>query len=92
MLHEFVAALHEADALTQADVPAHMKCQIRSALFGTWFTLRRQTAALTATSQGTRPGDPLADLLFGFLSARFSRMVVESYMYVYGLCAFLPPP
>ena len=71
LLHEFIATLQEPGSLHQAGVSQHHQAQIRSCLISTWFSLRQHSNTLTSTTKGTRPGDPLADLLFAFLFSRF---------------------
>ena len=73
LFHEFMATLKEPSAFAQAGVSPHLHCQMRSCLQSTWFALRQMPGTLTQTSQGTRPGNPLADLLFAFLFSRVTR-------------------
>ena len=74
LLHEFLSALKAPSAFEQAQVSPHLQFQIRACLQSTWFSLRNLPGTLTGTGQGTRPGNPLADLLFAFL---FSRVTSE---------------
>eukprot|EP00438_Fugacium_kawagutii_P029390 Skav213042 [mRNA] locus=scaffold844:715291:720234:- [translate_table: standard] len=69
--HSFQAHLQEQDALTQAQVSAHQKAQVRTVLHATWFQMRSNPQTLTATKAGTKPGDAIADLLYGFVMSRF---------------------
>ena len=77
LLHEFLAALKDPSAFEQAKVSPHLRFQVRACLQSTWFALRHIPGTLTHTGQGTRPGNPLADLLFAFL---FSRVTSELHL------------
>ena len=77
LLHDFLAALNAPAAFQQAGVTDHLQFQIRSCLQSTWFSLRQMPETLTRTSQGTRPGNPLADLLFAFLFSRVNHQILE---------------
>ena len=77
LLHEFLAALQAPSAFVQAGVSDHLHCQVRSCLQATWFSLRHLPETLTSTSQGTRPGNPLADLLYAFLFSRVNHKIIE---------------
>eukprot|EP00438_Fugacium_kawagutii_P028375 Skav225003 [mRNA] locus=scaffold765:158017:163404:- [translate_table: standard] len=69
--HAFQNHVYDQDALTAAHVSSHQRAQVRSVLHATWFQIRNQPATLTATKAGTKPGDSIADLLYGFVMARF---------------------
>ena len=58
-------AIPELSALSEASTEAHLTSQIADLFRGSWFRLDN-TGSLVLTRKGTRPGDPLADLLFGF--------------------------
>ena len=75
LLHEFLAALNEPSAFEQAQVSSHKTYQNKLSFQAAWFALRNLPGTLTQTSQGTRPGNPLADLLFAFLFSRVSKEV-----------------
>ena len=75
LLHEFLANLSEPSAFSQAKVSAHKHLQTKLSLQATWFSLRNLPGTLTQTTQGTRPGNPLADLLFAFLFSRVSKQI-----------------
>eukprot|EP00438_Fugacium_kawagutii_P034295 Skav220568 [mRNA] locus=scaffold2140:124648:130443:+ [translate_table: standard] len=79
MYHDFQGQLHQPDALTQAKVSPHNRSQVQAILTSTWFQLRNAPATLTATASGTRPGDAVADLLFGFLMTRFIGRLREQF-------------
>eukprot|EP00438_Fugacium_kawagutii_P014335 Skav219412 [mRNA] locus=scaffold377:97500:103085:+ [translate_table: standard] len=79
MFRAFQQQLHHPDALTQAHVTPHNRAQVQSILSSTWFQLRYAPETLTATASGTRPGDAVADLLFGFLMTRFIGRLREQF-------------
>lgn len=68
---DFCEHLQAPDALQQARISSHMKAQVSSALTSTWFKLQNRPNSLTATDSGVKPGDSIADLLFGFLMTPF---------------------
>ena len=49
--------------LPEAGVSPHTTAIVADLFRGTWFRLD-QSVILTATARGSRPGDPLADILF----------------------------
>lgn len=71
MFHDFLQQLHQPDALQQAKVSSHHRAQVTSALTSTWFRMRDQPQTLTSTDSGVKPGDAIADILFGFLMTRY---------------------
>lgn len=71
LFQSFQDHLHAKDALQQAQVSDHQRAQVRSALHATWFQLRGNSKTLTATHAGTKPGDSIADLLYGFVMGRY---------------------
>ena len=73
LLTEFRLFLDADPALVQAQVPALLQAQLQAVLSTTWFMLKNQESSLTSTITGTRPGDSLADLLYGFLMVRFTK-------------------
>ena len=91
MFHEFLASLSEPCSFVQAQVSGHQQCQALSCLTASWFALRQSHGTLTHTSHGTRPGDPLADLLFGFLFSRLCHKI-QSQLDLAGLLETFPIP
>ena len=77
LLQDFLAAMQAPSAFAQAGVSPHMRCQTQFGLQATWFSLRNMPGTLTKTSHGTRPGNPLADLLFAFLFSRVNKLIQE---------------
>jgi hypothetical protein len=57
-------------ALEAAEVSPHLRDIVAESLSGTWFKVANACHVIH-TSRGTRPGDPLADLLFIFSWPRF---------------------
>ena len=55
------------DAIT-AGLASHLKRRLGDALQNTWFSVRDAPSPI-ATAKGTRPGDPLADILFALILA-----------------------
>ena len=84
-LHEH---LQHAAQLPLLGASCHVTATIQDLFRGTWFRLSGFTA-LTLTKRGSRPGDPTADLLFGFtLSALFKS--VHQALDTRGLCPEIP--
>ncbi|CAE7243775.1 unnamed protein product, partial [Symbiodinium sp. CCMP2456] len=71
-----VAELHDhltaAAQFAEAGAGAHLTTMVADLLRGTWFRLDG-AAALVMTERGSRPGDPLADLLFAFTFSAYVR-------------------
>ncbi|CAE7504859.1 unnamed protein product [Symbiodinium sp. CCMP2592] len=63
--------------LPAAGVGEHATALVADLFRGTWFRLDK-SVVLTATSRGSRLGDPLADLLFGFSLAGYLAAVDEA--------------
>ena len=70
---EFLQHVEEPAALELAHTSGFHQAQVRSLFAGTWFRMRQNDATLTSTSTGTRPGDSIADLLFGFIMGRYMK-------------------
>ena len=62
---ELAAHLRNLSALSEAQTESHLISQVADLFRGSWFRLDN-AGPLVLTRKGTRPGDPLADLLFGF--------------------------
>ena len=75
----FRSHIFESSALHAAHVPMHLEAQVNSILSGTWFQLRDLPHTLTSTNTGTRPGDSLADILYGFLMGRFLKELQQRF-------------
>ena len=59
--------LPDEDSIT-AGLASHLKRRLGDALQNTWFSVRDAPSPI-ATAKGTRPGDPLADILFALILA-----------------------
>ena len=64
-MSELYHHLGKLSALETARAGDHMTAIVSDLCRGTWFRLDR-LATLTVTHRGSRPGDPLADILFSF--------------------------
>ena len=85
---DFLALIESPAAFDDADVPEQLKRIYQDAFDNTWYCVRG-TKTLTATTQGTRPGDSYADLVFGFVLTRILR-IVQDKMKSYGLLVQIP--
>ena len=56
------------DALEEAAVPSHLRALVSDSYSGSWFTTSG-LASVTETQVGTRPGEPLGDLIFNYTMA-----------------------
>ena len=89
LYQDFRSHIFERAALTAAHVEPHLEAQVNAILSGTWFQLRDMPQTLTSTNTGTRPGDSLADLLYGFLMGRFLKQLLVRFQ-GNGLTSMLP--
>ena len=89
MFQDFLAQIHADLALAQAKVTPHLAAQVQSMLTATWFQMRGMPETLTHTQAGTRPGDPVADLLFAYLMTRFLNQL-DSEFAAHGLQSSFP--
>ncbi|OLQ10148.1 LINE-1 retrotransposable element ORF2 protein [Symbiodinium microadriaticum] len=87
-LPELMQHLHNMTVLADAQVTPHMQAQIADLFRGSWFRLDA-CGPLVATFKGTRPGDPLADLLFGFTFSAYLRGA-EQELHKRGLATCAP--
>ncbi|CAE7877966.1 unnamed protein product [Symbiodinium sp. KB8] len=78
-IDELVCHLRTIAALPHACDDAHLTGQIADLFRGSWFRLDG-ASPLVHTRKGTRPGDPLADLLFGFLFAAYLKSAEQALM------------
>ncbi|CAE7245588.1 unnamed protein product [Symbiodinium sp. CCMP2592] len=69
---ELAHHLHSAAHVVEAGATAHLTAIVSDMMRGTWFRLDG-AAALVLTERGSRPGDPLADLLFAFTFSAYVR-------------------
>ena len=79
MFQDFLDQIHSPSAFSQAHVSGHLEAQIGSILDFTWFQMKGMPTTMTATAAGTKPGDSIADLLFGFLMTRYMRTLHQAF-------------
>ena len=87
-LHQLFALLNEPSALKQAGFNAHQQRCLQAIHTGTFFWMQGQTD-VSRTTVGTRPGDCMADLIFGFAWACVLRKL-EGYMTQIGALSEFP--
>ena len=87
-LQELRAHLESLATVSAAGCSQHLQRVATDVLQGTWFRLDRD-AVLTLTHCGTRPGDSLADLLFGFAFSAYLR-AAEQALQEAGLATPMP--
>ena len=61
-----LASLEAGEDLASASLPSHLQLQLKDVLSNTWFQVRDSPRPV-ATERGSRPGDPLADVLFALV-------------------------
>ncbi|CAE7745134.1 tyrP-A [Symbiodinium sp. CCMP2592] len=89
-IEELHAHLLVASELPLQGVGVHQVELVRDLFVGSWFRLSTHSA-LILTHRGSRPGDPLADLLFAFTLAAYLRRV-NQLLSDAGLMHSLPAP
>ena len=88
-LEELKAHLVNLSSLELANVTPHTIALISDLFRGTWFRMERDEV-LTLTARGSRPGDPLADVLFAFSLSAYIRSCEDALLRS-GLATALPP-
>ena len=78
VLHDFHAMLQQPDALAQAHLPDHLARALQALHCDTHFHVGTQQDCVR-TRLGTRPGDSFADVIFGYLFADFSELLMKTY-------------
>ena len=73
---ELKAQLTKAAQLPALGASSHATALVQDLFRGTWFRLSG-FPQLTVTQRGSRPGDPTADLLFGFTLSALARSVTQ---------------
>ena len=68
-MEELRRVVEDKAALREAGVPDHILAHAAAALSGTWSAMPG-TGELAQALLGTRPGDPLADIVYGFVVAK----------------------
>ena len=61
--------LESPTAFEAAMVPKHLECVLTDFFRGTWFSVQH-SPQLWCPRKGTKPGDPLADIIFAFVMAQ----------------------
>ncbi|CAE7269223.1 R1 [Symbiodinium microadriaticum] len=89
-LSELKAHLEGLATVPDSGCGEHLQRVATDVLQGTWFRLDKDVA-LTLTHCGTRPGDGLADLFFGFAFSAYLRAADEALL-VAGLATPMPVP
>ena len=74
-LSELVCHPQAAAHVAESGASGHLTALVTDLLRGTWFRLdgAAAAAALVLTERGSRPGDPLTDLLFAFSFSAYIR-------------------
>ncbi|CAE7234196.1 unnamed protein product, partial [Symbiodinium necroappetens] len=76
-LEELFEQLSRAAYIVSAGAGPHLTALVTDLLRGTWFRLDG-ASALVLTQRGSRPGDPLADLLFAFTFSAYVRSAEQA--------------
>lgn len=76
-LDDLPKELHGASACSDSGVPDVLETMLAEMLSGTWF-LTRTKNELCESLAGSRPGDGLADLVFGYVFKRVMQRVVSA--------------
>ncbi|CAE7688779.1 unnamed protein product [Symbiodinium sp. CCMP2592] len=76
-LPELARHLNGLCILQEAQVGGFLQAQISDLFRGSWFRLDKDGVAML-TARGSRPGDPLADVLFAFTFGSYVRAVKEA--------------
>ena len=74
---ELFEQLSRAAYIASAGAGPHLTALVADLLRGTWFRLDG-ASALVLTQRGSRPGDPLADLLFAFTFSAYVRSAEQA--------------
>ncbi len=89
-MHELANYLAQPSLLEQAGVDEHLQALVADTFSATWFSTEGLDQVV-ATKRGTRPGDPLADQLFGFVIAKVQHRI-HDLLAQEGLLVSLPLP
>ena len=87
-MDEFRSLIQAGDGISLMEVGMHMRQVLRQTCQATWMTVQG-VEDVRATTKGTEPGDPLGDLLFTLVAARFLNMASEMIEND-GLAALIP--
>eukprot|EP00438_Fugacium_kawagutii_P006388 Skav214721 [mRNA] locus=scaffold2250:240981:245369:- [translate_table: standard] len=72
-----LANAQEASALTQSHASEHLTYVIRAMHRFTWFVCEQERDRVALTTRGSRPGDPIADVLFNLVMSRAMTQIEE---------------
>ena len=86
--HDLAAYLGECASLADAGVPEHLSAMTAEVLTNTW-GMTQGCPHIAASRRGSRPGDPLADAIFGFVFGRCRRRIRDKLRSA-GLVAQVP--
>lgn len=75
-LDALLEELRQQSECSASDVPPHLECLLAEMLSGTWF-MTETKQHICESLAGSRPGDGLADIVFGFIFKRVMGKVVE---------------
>eukprot|EP00969_Alexandrium_andersonii_P283531 12535150-Alexandrium_andersonii.AAC.1 len=73
---EFMLAVASAPAMQLAHVPSHVQQLVADSLACTWVSVD-SVEAICATLIGSKPGDPLGDIIYGWVAARVASRLVS---------------
>ena len=73
---DFISTVIATDLLAEADVPQVLRHLVQSTITASWFQIPGSDK-ICAPATGTRPGDPLADVLFAYV---MSNVLCEAYI------------
>ena len=86
---ELVSAIRNTAMLSSAHITSHLQIVLESLFLTTWSTMRPGADAIAVSKTGTRPGDPLADILWSFLFAGFLQDISQE-LHIHGIGISLP--
>ncbi|CAE7326979.1 unnamed protein product [Symbiodinium sp. KB8] len=87
-LPELARHLYNLSVLKEAAVSEYNIARVADLFRGSWFRLQLDSA-IVLTRRGSRPGDPLADLLFAFSFTALCRSI-ETRLAQHGVATFVP--
>ena len=90
VLHDLFQLLQMPPATAMAGLPCHFQTALQALHTDTYFWMAGQQDYVR-TAVGTRPGDPFADVVFGYMFARILK-TVEAQMLEAGLIEAFPGP
>ena len=71
--------LDEANALCRQHVSPHRQAIMKAIHANSWFYVTGETSKLCTTKSGSRPGDPVADVLYNMLMSRALTTIREKF-------------